>query len=180
MAFAGASISWLTFYQSKLAMSDQVALSDAEAKAKLKLALFSYPVLQAADILVYRYVCYLELESFLTLFSATHVPVGHDQAQHLEFARENAKNFNTAHGQFFAEPQTVMCMSDDDTVRRARLTPSSTCKANHVAQRPLSQDVQVSRRSTIAHHAQRQPRRHPGKNKSGTDGLYPGPILQSH
>lgn len=42
--------------QSKLAMSDNVALSDPDAKAKLKLGLFSYPVLQSADILLYRYV----------------------------------------------------------------------------------------------------------------------------
>ncbi|KAL8791425.1 MAG: hypothetical protein Q9213_000041 [Squamulea squamosa] len=84
---------WKVRYTSKLAMSDSIALSDSDAKAKLKLGLFSYPVLQSADILLYR---------------ATHVPVGHDQAQHLEFARENVKNFNTTHGQFFTEPQTVM------------------------------------------------------------------------
>ena len=51
--------------------------------AKLKLGLFSYPVLQAADILLHR---------------ATHVPVGADQQQHLEFARECATNFNHHHG----------------------------------------------------------------------------------
>jgi tryptophanyl-tRNA synthetase len=42
--------------------------------------LFTYPVLQAADVLVY---------------SATHVPVGHDQKQHLELARDIATKFNT-------------------------------------------------------------------------------------
>ncbi|KAK4135489.1 tryptophanyl-tRNA synthetase [Trichocladium antarcticum] len=41
--------------------------------------LFSYPILMAADILVHR---------------ATHVPVGDDQCQHLEFARECVTNFN--------------------------------------------------------------------------------------
>lgn len=51
--------------------------------AKLKLGLFSYPVLQAADILLHQ---------------ATHVPVGADQAQHLEFARECATNFNHHYG----------------------------------------------------------------------------------
>lgn len=51
--------------------------------AKLKLGLFSYPVLQAADILLHR---------------ATHVPVGADQAQHLEFARESVTNFNHHYG----------------------------------------------------------------------------------
>jgi tryptophanyl-tRNA synthetase len=42
--------------------------------------LFTYPVLQAADVLVYR---------------ATHVPVGEDQKQHLELARDVATKFNT-------------------------------------------------------------------------------------
>lgn len=42
--------------------------------------LFTYPVLQAADVLVYK---------------ATHVPVGEDQKQHLELARDIASKFNT-------------------------------------------------------------------------------------
>ncbi|KAF2086989.1 tryptophanyl-tRNA synthetase [Saccharata proteae CBS 121410] len=44
-----------------------------------RLGLFTYPVLQAADVLVH---------------GATHVPVGEDQVQHLEFARECAMTFN--------------------------------------------------------------------------------------
>ena len=51
----------------------------ASDKPALKLGLFSYPVLQAADILLYQ---------------TTHVPVGEDQAQHLEFARELANSMN--------------------------------------------------------------------------------------
>src|SRR5205807_5104955 len=43
-------------------------------------ALFDYPVLQAADILLYR---------------ATHVPVGEDQKQHIELTRDIALKFNT-------------------------------------------------------------------------------------
>src|SRR6476661_6575738 len=43
-------------------------------------ALFDYPVLQAADVLLYQ---------------ATHVPVGEDQKQHLELARDIAQKFNT-------------------------------------------------------------------------------------
>lgn len=59
-----------------------MALNEETVDAKLKLGLFSYPVLQAADILLHR---------------ATHVPVGADQAQHLEFARECVTNFNHHH-----------------------------------------------------------------------------------
>ncbi len=46
-------------------------------------ALFNYPVLQAADVLLYR---------------GTHVPVGNDQKQHLELARNIATKFNTDYG----------------------------------------------------------------------------------
>lgn len=59
------------------------AKSSSSSAAALKLGLFSYPVLQAADILVHR---------------ATHVPVGEDQRQHLEFARECAAGFNHTYG----------------------------------------------------------------------------------
>ncbi|HKO63155.1 MAG TPA: tryptophan--tRNA ligase [Pyrinomonadaceae bacterium] len=53
-------------------------------------ALFSYPVLQAADILVYR---------------AQFVPVGKDQEQHLELSRELARRFNNQFGvEIFPEP----------------------------------------------------------------------------
>lgn len=48
-------------------------------KERAGLGLFAYPVLMAADILVYK---------------ATHVPVGEDQRQHLELAREIASTFN--------------------------------------------------------------------------------------
>lgn len=68
-------------------------LDDETIGANLKLGLFSYPVLQAADILIHR---------------ATHVPVGGDQRQHLEFARECARNFNAAYpGGHMIEPETI-------------------------------------------------------------------------
>ncbi len=55
------------------------------------LGLFAYPVLMAADILIYK---------------ATHVPVGEDQKQHLELSRELASTFNTRYGApFFIQPE---------------------------------------------------------------------------
>ncbi|KAI0480780.1 putative tryptophanyl-tRNA synthetase [Xylariaceae sp. FL0804] len=87
-------LSRMTQWKSKIAVKDQFGhvLEDATAQ-KLRLGLFSYPVLQAADILVHR---------------ATHVPVGDDQRQHLEFARECAKNFNNAYGgDYLVAPETV-------------------------------------------------------------------------
>ncbi len=61
--------------------------------ATVKHGLFSYPILQAADVLLYR---------------ATHVPVGPDQNQHLEFARECAANFNSTYNtKFMVKPKTI-------------------------------------------------------------------------
>jgi tryptophanyl-tRNA synthetase len=77
-------------YQSKLALPDNAKPMDTP----LQLGLFSYPVLQAADVLVH---------------GATHVPVGEDQSQHLEFTRNCATAFNHLHGHVFPEPQTLIC-----------------------------------------------------------------------
>lgn len=57
------------------------------------MGLFSYPVLMAADIL---------------MFNATHVPVGKDQTQHLEMARDIAQRFNHHYGDIFTMPATVV------------------------------------------------------------------------
>jgi tryptophanyl-tRNA synthetase len=54
--------------------------------------LFTYPILQTADIALYR---------------AERVPVGEDQDQHLELARETLRRFNHVYGDTFPEPQTV-------------------------------------------------------------------------
>jgi tryptophanyl-tRNA synthetase len=55
------------------------------------LGLYAYPVLQAADILVYK---------------GTHVPVGEDQKQHLELARDLANTFNHTYDiEFFPQPE---------------------------------------------------------------------------
>lgn len=55
--------------------------------------LLTYPVLQAADILLYR---------------AQVVPVGEDQVQHIELAREVARKFNNRFGRFFPEPKALL------------------------------------------------------------------------
>lgn len=43
------------------------------------------------------------------VFSTTHVPVGRDQIQHVEFARECANNFNALHGKVLVEPVALLC-----------------------------------------------------------------------
>ncbi|KAJ9134444.1 Tryptophanyl-tRNA synthetase [Pleurostoma richardsiae] len=86
-------LSRMTQWKSKLHLAEDASLQDEKARSALKLGLFSYPVLQAADILVHR---------------ATHVPVGEDQRQHLEFARECATNFNHAFGPHLVAPETIL------------------------------------------------------------------------
>ncbi len=60
----------------------------AEAKSFINVGLFDYPVLQAADILLYK---------------ASVVPVGEDQRQHLELTREISRKFNSRYGKVFPE-----------------------------------------------------------------------------
>jgi len=57
------------------------------------IALYTYPVLQAADVLLYQ---------------ATHVPVGEDQKQHLELARDIAQKFNNDFGEVFTLPDPII------------------------------------------------------------------------
>lgn len=59
----------------------------------VSVGLFSYPVLQAADILIYR---------------ADFVPVGKDQVQHLELSRTLARRFNRDFGVLFPEPRPLL------------------------------------------------------------------------
>ena len=64
-------------------------------KERSSVGLYTYPILMAADILVYR---------------ATHVPVGEDQRQHLELARDIAQKFNSDYDvpDFFPLPEPVI------------------------------------------------------------------------
>lgn len=87
------------------------------------LGLFAYPVLMAADILIYR---------------ATHVPVGEDQKQHLELARDIASTFNTRFNvDFFPQPEPVITgpaprvMSlRDGTKKMSKSEPSDMSRIN--------------------------------------------------
>lgn len=67
----------------------------AENRHNINAGLLAYPVLQAADILLYK---------------ANEVPVGEDQVQHLELARTIARKFNRKFGETFPEPQEKLGM----------------------------------------------------------------------
>ena len=64
----------------------------AQQPENVNAGLFTYPILQTADIALYR---------------AERVPVGEDQDQHLELARETLRRFNFVYGETFPDPQTV-------------------------------------------------------------------------
>ncbi len=72
---------------------DKSSQSKEQADNFISAGLFDYPVLQAADILIYR---------------ADYVPVGQDQSQHLEFTRNIAQRFNHQVGkEYFVLPETL-------------------------------------------------------------------------
>jgi tryptophanyl-tRNA synthetase len=71
-----------------------VSFKEKVAEGKEALAgLFLYPVLMAADILLYK---------------PKHVPVGQDQVQHIELARELARRFNTRFAEIFPIPEPML------------------------------------------------------------------------
>ena len=67
--------------------------TDAAVKELRTFGFLGYPVLQAADILLYH---------------GTKVPVGQDQLPHLELSRDIARKFNHVFGEVFAEPQGLL------------------------------------------------------------------------
>ncbi|MDQ3144402.1 MAG: tryptophan--tRNA ligase [Pseudomonadota bacterium] len=79
---AHAELAWILQCTARMGwLSRMTQFKDKSGKNKegASVGLFTYPVLQAADVLVYR---------------ATHVPVGEDQKQHIELARDIAVKFN--------------------------------------------------------------------------------------
>ncbi len=86
------------------------------------IALFTYPVLQAADVLLYQ---------------ATHVPVGDDQKQHLELARDIAQSFNDRFGDTFNLPDPIIPKAAarimslrDGTAKMSKSDPSDMSRIN--------------------------------------------------
>ena len=67
-------------------------LETSKAEQFVSVGLYTYPVLQAADILIYN---------------AEYVPVGKDQEQHLELSRLLARRFNNQFGKYFPEPRPL-------------------------------------------------------------------------
>ncbi len=74
-------------------VAKNVELSDKDPDAGISMGLFNYPVLMAADILG---------------FNAHYVPVGKDQIQHIEIARDIGQRFNHIYGETFVLPEAIV------------------------------------------------------------------------
>lgn len=88
-------LTWYLACQFPLGLLERAtSLKDARSRGKtIHAGLMYYPVLMAADILLYR---------------ATKVPVGADQKQHLEMTREIAQKFNQTYGNVFPIPEPLI------------------------------------------------------------------------
>jgi tryptophanyl-tRNA synthetase len=93
-----AELAWVLNCVARLGWMDRMTQfkeKSGKHKERASVGLYTYPVLMAADILVYK---------------ATHVPVGEDQKQHLELARDIAQKFNNDYAapDFFPLPEPVI------------------------------------------------------------------------
>ncbi len=83
---AHAELAWLLFCTARIGWLNRMTQfkeKSGKNREGASVGLYAYPVLQAADVLLYQ---------------TTHVPVGEDQKQHLELARDIAQKFNTDFG----------------------------------------------------------------------------------
>ena len=134
-----AELAWIFNCVARLGWLDRMTQfkeKSGKHKERASVGLYTYPVLMAADILVYR---------------ATHVPVGEDQKQHLELARDIAQKFNNdfGAGDFFPLPEPVimgtatrvmslrdgtkkMSKSDESDMSRINLTDDAEAIANKI------------------------------------------------
>ncbi len=123
---AHAELNWMLSTMTQIGKLDRMTQFKDKGgtnREKAGLGLYAYPVLMAADILAYK---------------ATHVPVGDDQKQHLELAREIARTFNHRYkADFFPEPETVLMGEAtrvmslmDGQVKMSKSDPSDNSRIN--------------------------------------------------
>lgn len=80
-------------YMGQLSRMTQFKEKSQKSEENLNAALFTYPTLMAADILIYN---------------ADYVPIGDDQKQHLELARDLAERFNSKYSPTFTVPEGII------------------------------------------------------------------------
>ncbi len=123
---AHAELAWLLFCTARIGWLNRMTQfkeKSGKNREGASVGLYAYPVLQAADVLLYQ---------------TTHVPVGDDQKQHLELARDIATKFNTDTGREiftlpepFIPPAGARIMSlRDGTAKMSKSDPSDMSRIN--------------------------------------------------
>ena len=123
---AHAELAWLLFCTARIGWLNRMTqFKDKAGKNRegMSVGLFAYPVLQAADVLIY---------------GATHVPVGDDQKQHLELARDIATKFNSDFDtDLFTLPEPIIPKAAarimslrDGTAKMSKSDPSDMSRIN--------------------------------------------------
>lgn len=113
---------------------------EEEALGATNIGLLDYPVLQAADILLYR---------------AQVVPVGEDQVQHIELTRDIARRFNNRFGQTFEEPtwelskvKRLMGLDGDSKMSKSRGNTITLADTDKQIRKKLNKAKTDTRRKT--------------------------------
>jgi tryptophanyl-tRNA synthetase len=125
------------------------AFKDHDAKNKdVNVGLFDYPVLMASDILIY---------------DGEIVPVGKDQEQHVEIARELAGKYNRAYGALLKLPQAFI-KKEVATVPGIDGEKMSKSKNNHIPLFGSPEDVQKRIMSIVTDSARSEDKKNPDEN----------------
>ena len=141
---AHAELAWIFNCTARLGWLDRMTQfkeKSGQHKERASVGLYTYPVLQAADILVYK---------------ATHVPVGEDQKQHLELTRDIAQKFNNDYGAAGLLPP-------------ARAGDPGAGHAGDEPARRVGEDVQVRSLGQLAYQPARYPRPDRLQDQEGQD-----------
>lgn len=80
----------------ELSRMTQFKEKSEQHKQNVNSGIFTYPILMAADVLIYK---------------SEAIPVGDDQVQHLELAREITRRFNARFGEIFPEPKPILSVT---------------------------------------------------------------------
>lgn len=121
-----AELAWMLICNTPMGWLDRMTQfkeKSGKHKQRASLGLYGYPVLQAADVLIYQ---------------ATHVPVGEDQKQHLELARDIATKFNNDTGQdvftlpepFIGKTAARIMSLRDGNAKMSKSDPSDLSRIN--------------------------------------------------
>ena len=121
-----AELAWMLFCTARIGWLNRMTQfkeKSGKNREGASIGLYAYPVLQAADVLIYQ---------------ATHVPVGDDQKQHLELARDIAAKFNTDYNvdlftlpdPFISGPAARVMSLRDGAAKMSKSDPSDMSRIN--------------------------------------------------